>query len=445
MKQINNFVHEGISKDLKERIIQLLQDEKLTNDDGQYILNTISSVEYSKGGDDPDSRASKFNLIKWYLASRNYGGTNQRERAYDEFIAMLQKSGTKNFQHFIKNVMDFENSDDLANPYKRKSNGDLTTKSFAEAGEGQISNVYDFFKSYELSEDFLKKLANITYAVGSTAQGIFENLLNVLLSDTGRSYELTSKQKLKLSKGEPVFSKISRDGAAGDVKGTLAFLELKGPGARIKGQKLQSAKSAQQNFDRSIAGLIYQTDVNPKEIQYNPIFGVDGNNDPKAFETFLELLTYGLDKDTIYDLLSQVFADQLQLNIQKDIKTFLKDTAVLDDIGNKKEFCKKWRKILGTIHLYGYQKQEHWDYLILFVGKTGAAAIDKGQYLTISANEALDMKTVFESNRYHFSGYLKDSSGWDDTVHIYAGPDDDSDKTSLDKQNDRESKAPHNK
>lgn len=229
-------------------------------------------------------------------------------------------------------------------------------------------NVYKLFASLNLNRDTIAELAKENPSKNSITRGAFEILFELLLQD--------------VNKGNANYP-----GKSGDVNAGGLALEFKGPGARVKSQVEHSASAIDSKFNE-----LYKVVNN------------DINNVKAVFSSQTSMRQYFEDlkitDDEIFDIIAQSLLAQYNLSdTVKDLKPLQKDI-----VKNGVVDYKNVTKLMGSIQLKGYVEDEHWDYMVVFKGKKGEQAIKTGDYAIISAEDAKDIKKIFNDKHITFSG-----------------------------------------
>lgn len=395
MKDLHSFLFEHISQKLKDSLLKIINADDFNDEDAQYLLNV--AAPFSK----TETSINRFNTLKYYIASRFIGGKNQGELAYEAILNILQKTNSLN--SFLENVIDkFDKNNTVFNKHRGID--------LAESGLNNTANIYNFFKDLGLSDNAMKQLAKLKYSVGGVIQGEFEVLTSLLISDLNSR----SQQVITRGKNKGNFKWNDAPEGYGDIKCQSANIEYKCPGARVKDQKIGPAKAIQQSFDK------FLKDQNIK----NEMLIVGNNkNSSNAKNTILSLLNdYGIDYKDICNALGNAFAEQLSAGNadEKTIAKFLINHQE-DLVPEKNKFNDTvWSRLIGCIQLKYYQAMANWDYIMVFCGKDGNEASNKGNFITISKDMVQELEEIYKDERIHFTGYLNNSSGWDDAVHIFA-------------------------
>lgn len=229
------------------------------------------------------------------------------------------------------------------------------------------NNVYKLFKQTNINLKALKELANEYPSRHSITRGRFEILCQLLLQDVN-------------------YGNSNYSHGAGDVNVGGKALEFKGPAARVKGQKECPATLIDEKFTQ-LTGIkdtkIFATQANMKKIFSNKYF-----SDKSDFEIF-EIICKSLHAQYNIELTNNEI-DNLK-DIQKDI------------VNNGKINPKNITKLMGSIQLRGYQNQENWDYICIFKGKSGNEALNKGDYICLTADYCNNIVEIFNDKNIEFS------------------------------------------
>ena len=227
-------------------------------------------------------------------------------------------------------------------------------------------NIYSLFKQTNIDIKTLKELANEFPSKNSITRGRFEILCQLLLQDVNLA-----------NKNYP--------GKAGDVNAGGLALEFKGPGARVKGQKECPATLIDDMFAK-LTGVneakVFATQANMKKVFSHEFFS--NKTDEEIFEIICKSLYAQYNKGTDSDI-------QLLKPIQKDV------------VNRGKIIPNNITKLMGCIQLQGYQNQENWDYICIFTGKKGDEALQKGNYVCLTADYCNDIVKTFNDSKLTFT------------------------------------------
>ena len=227
------------------------------------------------------------------------------------------------------------------------------------------NNLYKLFSSLNLNKDTIIELASEKPSRNSITRGAFEILCELLLQDTN-------------------LKNANYSGKAGDVNAGGLALEFKGPGARVKSQVEHSAVAIDDKFNEICKVK-------------NPDFK-DGKAIFASQQNMKQYIPTDWSDDEIFSLIAQSLLAQYNLeDSAEDLKSLQKDIVNKGNINYQ-----NITRLMGCIQLKGYVEDEHWDYMVIFKGKSGDQAINKGDYFCLSADDAENIPATFNNKLLHF-------------------------------------------
>lgn len=314
--------------------LQLLIEE-LTQDTKSLISYIVNNLETAS--------KEKLEKIKQIL--------NTKDINENKLLSFLRSKGIEDLSDQILTAFDKFNQVDqlielINNPFNISSK-DLLSK----------SNVYSLFDKF-IDKDVMLYLTEIITSKNTVARGRYEVLLDLLLNDI-----------------------TSENTGNGDVNTSgIGFIELKGPGARIKG----SLKPSPGNCTVVFKELISEKGINTKEFKID-IVGIFKNSS-YIKEICLRLLNdYNLSQDDICEIIAK---SMLAKYIFQDTKSV--EAELIDLLKNsKKELfgpgknAKIIYELFLVLDMYFYQLSEGWNYIMIFKGKNKKST--NGDYVLISS------------------------------------------------------------
>lgn len=351
MRNLNECITEALLSDKIEFIIQKLKSYELSEDTINNIYGILQSIDDKEFED--------------YCRSRGI------EDIYEDILFLLKRYND------ITKVKEI-----------------ITNKDILPTSENLLknNNIYDLFADLGVSKKFLEKLANTTPAKNSINRGMFEVLLQFFLQDIteGNKYISTSRGDVYTYK--------------------MGALELKGPGARIKGQTGNSPAKIDEMLNKILMeeGIIDNpeyTNVFGAQKTIDQVFNYDLNRLPQ------EKLVYLIGRS----LINQFTKDE---NIIGEWMKFIKEYEK-DFINNGKVNSKALLRFIGAMDMYFYQRSENWDYMIIFTGKS-KSKID-GSYICISKEQCNTFKDIYNVKQIYYTGAPRSSTNSREWVmNLYA-------------------------
>lgn len=263
-------------------------------------------------------------------------------------------------------------------------NGDLVDVTALIEGE----NIYNILSPIDISESTKHFIASITPPKNGIAKGVFEILSLVFLKDINTSNLFYGTHH-------------------GDVHAGGLALEYKGPLARICG---------------TVAHPVYQEIAKLREILIDEYvwqgdYCIDTiYSGKKTSEHYFKSIVADLAGIELTD--TELFSIILRSMIASHSNWLKYDANVASFTPDFNFFCKEVVKdsIKGIIdgnaltrlrlalNFKGYAEDDNWDYLIGFKGQNGEDAVQRGDYIVVSNEQARDLRYIYEHPNISYRG-----------------------------------------
>jgi len=337
---------EKIDKNTKEKILDIVGDDELTDEEIKRIKNLVSGFKFEED---------------FYNYTKSKGLSDKSQKAI--FNRASQMGELPEVVSYIKS----------------------SKPKFEESDEG---NILTLFSDSGLSDDFLLWLYSYTIGAGDDILGVgrMEEFIIFMFDNT-----------INPPKGD-----------AGLKDGTE--IEVKGNNAKIWGQKngiLNSTgfKIGQKSIDREFSKLLdspyigqFQKMSKPDEKgKRKTLVKGDTALDSILIKNVKQAVDQGVDLDNIHQAILNILFDFYNTDTtQEEIKTYVTKDVITDQ--------KKLNKAMFTAQLVAYSKAEGWRYLWLGIPDLGTykvyevkdipAAVESGE---IIINSKLGLGNVFRA------------------------------------------------
>ena len=305
---------EKVNKSTKDKILNIIGDDELSDDEIERIKNLVSGFKFEED---------------FYNYTKSKGLSDKSQKAI--FNKASQMGELPKVVNYIKS----------------------SKPKFEEADEGNISTL---FNNSGLSDDFLLWLYSYTIGAGDNILGVgrMEEFIIFMFDNT-----------VKPSKGD-----------AGLKDGTE--IEVKGNKAKIWGQKdgiINSAgfKIGQKSINKEFGKILdspylgqFQKLSEPNEKgKRKELIKGDTALDSILIKNVKQAVDQGINLDNIHQVILNILFDFYNTDTtQKEIETFVTKDVITDQ--------NKLNKAMFTAQLVAYSKAEGWRYLWLGVPNTGA-------------------------------------------------------------------------
>jgi hypothetical protein len=337
---------EKVDKNTKEKILDIVGDDELTDEEIKRIKNLVSGFKFEED---------------FYNYTKSKGLSDKSQKAIFNIASQMGE---------LPEVVSYIKS---------------SKSKFEESDEG---NILTLFSDSGLSDDFLLWLYSYTIGAGDDILGVgrMEEFIIFMFDNT-----------INPPKGD-----------AGLKDGTE--IEVKGNNAKIWGQKngiLNSTgfKIGQKSIDREFSKLLdspyigqFQKMSKPDEKgKRKTLVKGDTALDSILIKNVKQAVDQGVDLDNIHQAILNILFDFYNTDTtQEEIKTYVTKDVITDQ--------KKLNKAMFTAQLIAYSKAEGWRYLWLGIPDLGTykvyevkdipAAVESGE---IIINSKLGLGNVFRA------------------------------------------------
>ena len=383
MKHLTDFIHETVDLKLVAAIKDLLDDPNTTNDAARRAYAELK--HYGKLGE-LTGKIIHHNAVREInpKTGQPYKRNHIITKSYDE---KEREDDPNNLGKVFSNIgispgkeieliyrLKKSNMLDKYIYYINRSANQLYARDLI-ANSG--TNLYKLYKSFGIDSKTLEQLSNTEDLYSTISQGKFEIYLRMFLKDLNKN------------------NKEYANHHHGDIHaGGFAF-ELKGETARI-GSKAHSASLIEAYIDKELKfkGISINLSKNPLGNKNNidklssDLYNIL-NSDRKVFDILYQgmLAQFG-------NLVNKYGGDSLTEQEKNDLtgKIFDKGSVKYTEDGENMV-----KRLLMAVQLYYYQKEEQFDYLVLFDPQTGDYICDNAQKFTIS-NLLINRNIKVENN-----------------------------------------------
>lgn len=398
-----------------------------------YINNLTDRKELMNIYNSTNGKVDQLSKTLWDATRRKLGfneNGSDFKALFRQIKGILSENGSgDDFGNFMSLLKDYNNSE------PRDYFNNLTTQQFVDYANTNPANIFDFFderipESYKISKETLKDISAIKIAKSNTAQGEFELLCNLLLSDT----IIKDRENDKIG--------------SGDIYSTGLAVEFKTDGGRIKDQKIGAGSEIDYGFNEYIKSELRRINkgesivdkktnlsiIGKTVIGKKPKKNGDGYTDikdnsilvatkilsqPENFDRSLkdtfEIMCPGIAAGFArqYDK----YNESKKLSVDKItdfIRMHTKDLWNGDDFNNE-----NWLQVVGCIQLKFYQLVAGWDYIVVFF-ENSKNSNNFGKYISICKSQLNTLDDIYKNKHIRFSGDIKSEDSWSFALHIHA-------------------------
>jgi hypothetical protein len=429
MKSLLQIVESLINNDFPINIPMEDLKDRLT----MYINNLTDRKELMNIYNSTNNKVDQLSKTLWDATKKKLGfkeSGSEFKALFRQIKGILSENGSgDDFDNFIGILKDYNNSE------SRDYFNNLTVQQFVDYANETPANIFDFFderipESYKISKEALKDMSAIKIAKSNTAQGEFELLCNLLLSDTF----IKDKKNDKIGRGDIYSEKLA--------------IEFKTDGGRIKDQRIGAGSEIDYGFNEYIKDELRKikkgesimdkktnlsiigktvigkkpkkngngyTDIKDDSILVTTKILSSPENFDRSLKDTFEIMCPGIAAGFARQYDGYNESKKLSENeIAKFIKDHIKDLWNGDGFNNE-----NWLRMVGCIQLKFYQLVAGWDYIVVFF-EGSKNSNNFGKYISIHKNQLNTLKDIYNNKHIYFDGDIKSADSWNFALHIHA-------------------------
>ena len=249
-------------------------------------------------------------------------------------------------------------------------------------------NIYNILSPIDISESTKRFIASITPPKNGIAKGVFEIISLAFLKDVNTSNLFYGTRH-------------------GDIHAGGLALEYKGPLARICGTV---AHPVYQEVTK-LKEILIDEYVWPADYYIDDIYAGKKTSEQYFKSIVADLCGIKMTNEELFDIIlrSMIASHTNWLKYDKDIRSFSDDydflcKEVVKDASKGIVDGNALTRLRLAINFKGYAEDDNWDYLIGFKGKNGEDAIQNGDYIVISNDNARNLRYIYEHPNISYRG-----------------------------------------